>query len=164
MTAVTMKARYGIAFACATSLVAGRAALASPTLDPPLVSCPDKVAPPRAGALAPEGWQIHWDDSMESLLDNSWIVSAASLQSRLTVLKPATRYRNMDKKWPEQKIEKIWTLPPAKVRQPLWIFCEYRLSAVKLFRLIPVSAQSCKITARYEGNPSLGPPMTIQCR
>ena len=148
---------------CAVESNSCVALAASENVDPPIISCPDKIFPPRAGAIAPSGWRIYWDDTLISFLNGAEVLTGHG--SNLTEIRSTIRYENIDaKQFKKRKTKQSWSLPRASPSQPFLILCRYEWSSVILSREIPATARSCRMTAQYYGNPHPGYPVTVECR
>ena len=138
--------------ACATPLAQSGAA------EPEVVKCPQRLALPRLDFPPPAGWEVYWSRPPGATLEGAEIVVGRIDPPPLTHLAP--RFSHTAK-----TVTGYWNLgPPMNDRDPIWLFCQYEDTALRLIRMLPKSARSCTLTGTNLGDGNAVPPMTVACR
>lgn len=125
--------------------------------EPERIVCPATVTPPRPNANAPPGWQAYWSGRPDERLRGIEVVHGGD-QPPLVFLAPSIHNE-------PRHVVGHWDLRSyANDPRPIWIYCQYENTALRLGRPLPRTVQSCTYIGTDNGDGNAGFPLTAECR
>lgn len=125
--------------------------------DQTIIMCPTSITPSRPDTTAPAGWEAYWSGQSAERLRGIEVVHGGD-RPPLAFLVPTVRNER-------RRVVGSWDLRSyADDPEPIWLYCQYENTALRLTRPLPHSVQTCMFIATDNGDGSAGFPMTAECR
>jgi len=123
--------------------------------EPLPIVCPATITPPRPEMSAPAGWQAYWSGRPVERLRGIDVVHSGD-HPPLAFLVPSVRKEN-------ERIVGTWDLRSyADDLQPIWLYCQYENTAIRLTRVLPRSVRFCESIAIDTGGGNASLPIAAE--
>jgi hypothetical protein len=140
-------------------LAAGIALVVAPArgAEPEKIVCPAAIAPPQPAVDAPPGWDAYWSGRPKERLRGLEVVHGGD-RPPLAFLAPSVHNE-------PGRVVGRWDLRSyANEDAPIWIYCQYENTALRLARALPRTVRFCMFNGTDNGDGKAGFPLTAECQ